>query len=138
MVKKAPPQQPNQFEEQLKRALADYQNLKKRVESDKIEFTKYVLQDFLKKLLPAVDHLEAAQTHLKDQGLGLVIQQLKIVLNDEGIKEIDVLNKPFDPKTAECIELTEGKKDEVVSVNQKGYLLFDKILRPARVKVGKG
>jgi molecular chaperone GrpE len=128
----------NQVEEQLKRALADYQNLKKRVDADKIEFTKYVLQEFLSKLLPVVDALEAAEAHLKDQGLTLALQQLKTVLDDEGVKEIAVMGKPFDPKTAECIEIAAGKKDEVVSVNQKGYLLFDKVLRPARVKVGKG
>jgi molecular chaperone GrpE len=128
----------NQIEEQLKRALADYQNLKKRVEADKLEFTKYVLQEFLHKLLPVVDTLETAQTHLKDQGLDLAVQQLKTVLNDEGVKEIEVMHQPFDPKTAECVELAAGKKDEVIEVSQKGYLLFDKVLRPARVKVGKG
>ncbi|PJC66062.1 nucleotide exchange factor GrpE [Candidatus Beckwithbacteria bacterium CG_4_9_14_0_2_um_filter_47_11] len=125
-------------DDQLKRALADYQNLTKRVEAERLEFVKYVLEQFLAKLLPVVDALEAASTHLKDQGLGLALQQLKTVLDEEGVKEMSLINQPFDPKTAECVEIIPGKKDQVVSVTQKGYLLNDKVLRPARVKVGKG
>ncbi|OIN89495.1 nucleotide exchange factor GrpE [Candidatus Beckwithbacteria bacterium CG22_combo_CG10-13_8_21_14_all_01_47_9] len=125
-------------DDQLKRALADYQNLTKRVEAERLEFVKYVLEQFLAKLLPVVDALEAASTHLKDQGLGLALQQLKTVLAEEGVKEMSLINQPFDPKTAECVEIIPGKKDQVVSVTQKGYLLNDKVLRPARVKVGKG
>ena len=132
MVKKNP------LDDQLKRALADYQNLKKRVEGERLEFVKYVLEQFLVKLLPVVDALEAAGYHLKDQGLDLAINQLKTILTDEGVKEMNVLNQPFDPKLAECLEIVAGKKDQVVSVTQKGYLLNDKGLRPARVKVGKG
>ena len=134
MVKKNPPSQ----DDQLKRALADYQNLAKRVEAERLEFVKYVLEQFLGKLLPAVDGLEAASAHLKDQGLDLAVSQLKTILTDEGVKEMSLLNQVFDPKTAECVEIVPGKKDQVVSVTQKGYLLNDKVLRPARVKVGKG
>ncbi len=128
----------NLHEEQLKRALADYQNLKKRVESERLEFIKYVLEQFLKKLLPAVDDLEAAEAHLKDEGLSLAVAKLKMILNQEGVKEMNLLNQVFDPKLAECLELAPGKKDQVIEVAQKGYILNDKVLRPARVKVGKG
>lgn len=125
-------------DDQLKRALADYQNLTKRVEAERLEFVKYVLEQFLLKLLPVVDSLEAAEFHLKNQGLTLALQQLKTILADEGVKEIEIINKPFDPKLAECVETAAGKKDQVVFLTQKGYLLNDKVLRPARVKVGKG
>lgn len=128
----------NPHEEQLKRALADYQNLKKRVEGERIEFIKYVLEEFLLKLLPVVDDLEAAERHLKDPGLTLAVAKLKTILADEGVGEMDLAGKPFDPKLAECLELIPGKKDQVIKVAQKGYLLNDKVLRPARVKVGKG
>lgn len=128
----------NPLNDQLKRVLADYQNLTKRVESERLEFIKYVLEQFLLKLLPVVDALEAAEAHLKDQGLNLALQQLKTILAGEGVKEMDLLNRPFDPKLAECLELVPGQKDQVVAVAQKGYLLNDKVLRPARVKVGKG
>ena len=128
----------NPHEEQLKRALADYQNLKKRVEGERLEFVKYVLEQFLLKILPVVDDLEAAEAHIKDQGLTLAVDKLKTTLNEEGVKEMSLINQVFDPKLAECLELAPGKKDQVVSVAQKGYLLNDKVLRPARVKVGKG
>ncbi len=118
--------------------MADYQNLKKRVESERLEFIKYVLEQFLKKLLPAVDDLEAAEAHLKDEGLSLAVAKLKMILNQEGVKEMNLLNQVFDPKLAECLELAPGKKDQVIEVAQKGYILNDKVLRPARVKVGKG
>ena len=128
----------NILDEQLKRALADYQNLKKRVEGERLEFVKYVLEQFLAKLLPALDGLEAAQTHLNDQGLDLAIKQLKTVFEEEAVKEMNLLNQPFDPKLAECVEIIPGVKDAVIEITQKGYLLNDKVLRPARVKVGKG
>lgn len=128
----------NLQEEQLKRALADYQNLTKRVEADRVEFIKYVLTQFLAKLLPVIDDLEAAEAHIKDQGLTLAVDKLKTILNEEGVEEMTVLNRAFDPKLAECLELVPGKKDQVVGIAQKGYLLNDKVLRPARVKVGKG
>lgn len=122
----------------MKRALADYQNLTKRVESERLEFIKYVLEQFLLKLLPVVDALEAAEAHLKDEGLTLAINKLKTILTEEGVKEMSLVGQVFDPRLAECLETVPGKKDEVVNVTQKGYLLNDKVLRPARVKVGKG
>lgn len=128
----------NLTDEQLKRALADYQNLKKRVEAERLEFVKYVLEQFLAKLLPAVDALEAAAAHLKNEGLDLALGQLRAVLAAEGVKEAELLQRPYDPKLAECVETVAGPNDRVVAVTQKGYLLNDKVLRPARVKVGKG
>src|SRR3972149_633490 len=109
----------NPHEEQLKRALADYQNLKKRVEADQVEFIKYVLSQFLLKLLPVVDDLEAAQSYLKDQGLVLAVNKFKMILTEEGVKEMSLINQAFDPKLADCLELTTGKKDQIIEVSQK-------------------
>ena len=92
----------------------------------------------MKKLLPVLDSLEAAAAHLKDQGLALALQQFKTILTDEGLTEMSLINQTFDPKLAECLELAPGKKNQVVAISQKGYLLNDKVLRPARVQVGKG
>ncbi|MBU2051830.1 MAG: nucleotide exchange factor GrpE [Patescibacteria group bacterium] len=128
----------NPLDEQLKRALADYQNLTKRIEGERLEFTKYVLEQFLGKLLPVLDDLEAAAGHLKDQGLSLAVTKLKTIMEEEGVKEMNLAGQTFDPKLAECLELMPGKKDQVIKVSQKGYLLNGRVLRPARVKVGKG
>lgn len=124
--------------DQLKRALADYQNLKKRIEKDQLAYVKYANSSLIDKLLTVLDDLERADHHLKDQGLELAITQFKSVLNQEGIKEIKILNQEFNPQFAECVELVQGTKNQVIAVIKKGYQLYDKVLRPAQVKVGKG
>ena len=121
-----------------KRALADYQNLERRVNQEKkslVEFSNAVLID---KLLPVLDSLEKAQNHLKDKGLAMTVDQFKAVLKTEGVEEIQALNKKFNPLQMDCSEVVRGKEDVVVEVVEKGYFLKDKVLRPAKVKVGKG
>ena len=138
-MKKTPAKQPNpELENQLKRALADYQNLVKRVNEDKQEFVKYVSASVVSKFLPILDDLERAQAHLKDEGLRLTIDKFKGVLQAEGVTEIKLINTIFDPKTAECSELVPGLKDSIIAVIIKGYTLNGQVIRPARVKVGKG
>ncbi|MCX6816970.1 MAG: nucleotide exchange factor GrpE [Candidatus Beckwithbacteria bacterium] len=125
------------LENQLKRTLADYQNLTKRVEADKQEFVKFVSASLIAKLLPILDDLERAQEHLKNAGLQLTIDKFKSVLQAEGVSEIKLLNTVFDPKTAECSELVAGQPNLILAVVQPGFYLHDRVLRPARVKVGK-
>lgn len=134
--KKSP--QTKTIENQLKRTLADYQNLKKRVEVDQSEFVKFSNAALLIKLFPLFDDLKRANDHLKNQGLQLTIDQFKFILESEGVKELSLLNTPFDPQKAECVELVSGKKDFIIEIVQTGYALHDRVLRPARVKVGKG
>lgn len=124
------------LENQLKRALADYQNLVKRVNEDKQDFIKFANADLLAKLLPVLDDLEKTQEHLKNAGLQLTIDKFKSVLQAEGISKIKLLNTVFDPKNAECVELIPGKKDYIIEIVQTGYALANRVLRPARVKVG--
>ena len=128
----------NQLESQLKRTLADYQNLIKRVEQDKAELIKFVNADLLTKILPVLDDLERTQAHLKNEGLQLTLNKFKMILANEGVSEMKLLNTVFDPKTAECNELVAGQKDLILAVVQKGFYLHNRVLRPARVKVGKG
>ena len=127
-----------QLEEQLKRALADYANLKKRSEAERHSIVKFANAVLLVKFLEIIDNLEAAQKNLNDQGLGLVIKKFKDVLSSENIKEIEAENKKFDPNLHEAISAVAGKEEnKIVEVLQKGYELEGKILRPARVKVTK-
>lgn len=121
-----------------KRALADYQNLERRAGIEKEEFAKYAKSSLIIKLLPALDNLDALGKHSHDQGLIICIKSLQNVLDKEGLSEIQVFGKEFDPHRMEAIETVEGEKDGmVVEVLQKGYQLFDKVIRPARVKVTK-
>lgn len=120
------------------RALADYRNLEKRTEEEKHEVRAYATRLFLEQLLPVVDNLERAETHIKDEGLVIVMKELHVLLSRHGVTKIDVLGKPFDPHSMECIEVVEGKKDEVVEVTTPGYRIHNKLLREAKVKVGGG
>lgn len=120
-----------------KRALADYKNLEKRNSEEREAFVNYSNTHLLLRVLPFLDNLEMLETHLDDVGLKLIVKDFRQTLREEGVVEIDVLNTDFDASTMEAIEMVEGKPNKVKEVITKGYMLKDKLLRPARVKVGK-
>lgn len=121
-----------------KRALADYQNLERRSRQDKEEFAKYAKSSLIIKILPVVDNLEKTAKHIKDQGLLICIKSLQNILREEGLIEINVTGKDFDPHIMEAIETVESDLDgKVIEVLQKGYKLHDRVIRPAHVKVTK-
>ncbi len=126
------------LEEKWKRALADYRNLEKRVKREKEDFVKFASARLIDKLLSVLDSLEKAVEHLNDKGLKLVLDQFRAILKSEGVEEIKVKGEQFDPETMDATEIVKGKKDIVAEVTLKGYKLNNKILRPAKVKVGGG
>jgi molecular chaperone GrpE len=120
------------------RALADYQNLEKRVTQEKEEVRKYANSLLILDLLPFLDHLDKAEIFIQDPGLKMIKNNFFSLLKRWGLEEIEILNKDFDPLLAEAVELVEGKKDNVVAeVVRKGYLYQGKVLRIAQVKVSK-
>ena len=121
-----------------KRALADYANLEKRIDKEKEVFVKFSNAQLLQSLLPVLDDLERAGQHLKDQGLNLAISKFKEVLQKENLEEIKAQGEEFNPELMEAIEIVKGPKNRVVEVVNKGYLLNNKVLRVAKVKVGSG
>jgi molecular chaperone GrpE len=121
-----------------KRALADYQNLQKRTLEERTNFLSFANSSVIRKLLPILDNLEMTQQHLEDEGVKMIVKEFSQVLADEGVIEIETKDKDFDPSIMEAVEMVEGPENKVVSAVQKGYLLKDKLLRPARVNVGKG
>lgn len=118
------------------RALADYQNLEKRIAQSRVEDAKYAAKNLIVKLLPLLDTLTKAHEHLQDQGLTLALKQFSDLLAEEKIEKIEVIGKKFDPHTMECIEVT-GEGDEVTEEVRAGYKMYDQVIRVARVKVGK-
>jgi molecular chaperone GrpE len=121
-----------------KRALADYQNLERRFNQEKTEFVQYANTSLILRLLSVLDHLERAQAHLKDEGLELALKEFRRVLAEEGLSEIEVVGKEFDPQAMEAVEIVPGEKDhEVVAVLAKGYCLKEKVIRPAKVKISQ-
>ena len=129
------------------RAYADTENLKKRLNAEAEQTRKYRIQSFAKEVLPVIDNLERAlQTEVNEadegfkKGVEMTYNQLIAALKNEGVEEIDCLNKTFDPNFHQAI--MQEKKDGVeagivIEVLQKGYVLKDRILRPAMVKVSE-
>ncbi|MEK7127659.1 MAG: nucleotide exchange factor GrpE [Patescibacteria group bacterium] len=118
------------------RALADYQNLEKQTQVWKEDFLKFANQNLIIQLLEVLDDLEKAQEHLNDEGLKIVLDKLIKILTNNGIEEIEVINKEYDAATAETVSVEPGEENNVVAkVLQKGYKLNGKIIRVAKVIV---
>lgn len=124
----------------LARALADYDNLSKRVDRERTNLGKVASVGVIIKLLPVLDNLESAQTHLQDQGLAISIVEFKKVLSEEGLNEVrPSVNDTFDENTMEAIEVVEGLSDNTVTeVVLNGWKYMDgTVVRHAKVKVSK-
>jgi len=126
---------------QLARALADYDNLRKRVEREKEGFEKYANIKLAIRLLPVLDVLRQAQKHIGDPGIAMTITQFEEALKGEGIEEIKVApGDEFNPQLHEAIEVVdEGKgKGKVKEVVLSGWRFTGgPVIRHARVKVTK-
>lgn len=123
---------------QLVRALADYDNLRRRTDEEKTLWIKFASTTIITKLLTILDMLEKAQTHLKDQGLAIATLEFKKVLNEEGVVEIlPKVGDEFDHELHEVIETVEGKdKNKIAEVVIPGWKYNDgQVLRYAKVKV---
>lgn len=123
-------------ESKFKRALADYQNLEKRVVEDRREWIRTANKDLLLRLLPVLDTLMLATKHDDNTTLSVSVGQFLDTLKSEGVTKIDTKNKKFDPITMECVSIIEGKDGVVVEEIRSGYMLGDRLLRPAQVIVG--
>jgi molecular chaperone GrpE len=128
----------SELENNWKRALADYKNLERRTLEEKEIFLNFSNETLVRSLLPLVDHMEMLVKHVDDRGLKMILKDFQRILESEGVKEIETLRKDFDSGTMDAVDTVEGEKNKVIEVISKGYLLKGKLLRPARVKVGKG
>ena len=125
------------LENQLKRALADYQNLEKRIAEEKNIWLKVANKNLLLKLLPGLDSLLLAEKHTQDEGVKISIKHFIDSLEQEGVRKIETIGKEFDPNLMEAIGTGEGDEGKVLEEVRSGYMLFDQVLRPAQVIVGK-
>ncbi|MBI2454091.1 MAG: nucleotide exchange factor GrpE [Parcubacteria group bacterium] len=117
-----------------KRAKADLINAKKEWEDQTRGLGDYVKIEFIKNFLPVLDALEAAQGA---NGWDEVKKLAKDVLKKSGVEEITALGQKFDPVYHEAVGESEGPPDEIVEVVQKGYKINGRVIRAAKVKVGK-
>ena len=125
-----------EFDSKYKRAIADYQNLEKRVIEQRRETILSANRDLLLRLLPILDTLELALRHEQNQTIQISINQFVDILKAEGVTKIETVGKKFDPYLMEAIESIEGEDGQVIEEVQAGYMMYDKLLRPAMVKVG--
>ncbi len=141
-VKSEKPKVKNEETEQLKsqlaRALADYDNLRRRTEEEKTLWIKFASTTIIIKLLTILDTLEKAQEHLKDQGLAIATLEFKKILNEEGVEEIlPKVGDEFNHELHEVIETVEGEnKGKIAEVLLSGWKYKEgNVLRFAKVKV---
>jgi molecular chaperone GrpE len=128
--------------ENWKRALADYQNLLRRVDQDKKEYSKFVASNLIANLIPTLDIMEMAASHTQDIGVQMAAKQFLDVLVGEGVKIIlPIVGDVFDPTLHECVETLpvspDSTADTIAELVLKGYKLYDYVIRPAKVKVFK-
>lgn len=124
------------------RAKADYINLQREHEQKIADYFKFANEGLILELLPVLDSFEAATKNSpedKKEGILQLYNQLLNTLKSNGLEEIKALGEKFNPELHEAVETIKSDKGEgiVVEEVQKGYKLHGKVIRPAKVKVGK-
>ena len=133
--------------ETAKRALADLQNYRKQVEKERKDFAAFANAMLLMELLPILDNFNRAFGQVPEEikktewfkGALQIEQQLAAIMKKQGVAEMESqAGKTLDTKIHEPITVGPGEKDVIIEEFEKGYLLGEKVLRPAKVKVGNG
>ena len=127
------------------RSQAEFQNYRKRLERDNEVMYLSMKGDIIKRVLPVLDDLERAlQNRAADDawasGIELIARKFQNILESEGLKRIDALGKEFDPNFHEAIshEPANGAQSgHVIGVVQNGYMLGERVIRPALVRVAQ-
>lgn len=137
-----------QLNDKYLRQVAEFDNFRRRTAKERIELIQTAGKDVITDMLDVLDDSERAQAQLEKtddinqirEGVGLVFNKLRNTLTAKGLKPMEVLDADFNPDLHEAIteiEAGEEKKGKVVAEVQKGYYLNDKIIRFAKVVVGK-
>jgi len=134
------------LKDKLLRAVAESQNIQKRAEKEKADISKYSISGFAKDVLRIRDNLQLALINSKEDssviidGIKLTMSELDKILNNYGIQIIESLGKEFNPHIHQAMIEIESKDQEpgiIVQVMQEGFMIHDRLLRPALVGVSK-
>lgn len=136
------------YKDKWLRTEADLDNYKKRVHKERLEQLKYGYESLIRELLPVIDNLERAIEYSKKhaqkdslyEGVELTLKLLKKVIEGFGVNEIESVGKLFDPSLHEGVGVEEGEDYEdnvIIKELEKGYLYRDRLIRPAKVIVGR-
>ena len=141
--------QRDDYYDRLLRKTAEFDNYRRRTDRERQQLAESAAADLIKELLPLVDDLERAlkaeagsdATDSVRRGVELILKQLLDTLRKRGVAPIDAIGQDFDPHfhNAVTYEHAEGRRDgEVIEEFARGYMLGDRLLRPAMVKVARG
>jgi len=130
------------------RKAAEFENYKRRTENDQLNLIKYAAESFIIKLLPVIDDFERSLEHIDTaknndalkEGIKLVYDKLIKVLDDQGVKKIESVGKPFDVHYHEALMQKKADKVEphtVLEELEKGYLYKDRVIRHTKVIVSE-
>ena len=137
----------DELKDKFLRKSAEFDNYRKRIERERREHADQAVVDLLQELLLVVDDFDRALTVSGDEGgpyrkgVELIHAKLHDMLRRNGVKPMDVLGADFDPNVHMAVmheESPDHREGEVIAELQKGYMLHDRLLRPAMVKVAKG
>jgi molecular chaperone GrpE len=136
--------------DQLLRLMADFDNYRKRMTRQSEEARQFAIADLVVALLPGIDNLERAQSAAGEdlapssamiaEGVSMVLRQLKEALGKVGLREVQTQGVSFDPTHHEAVDMVSVPASEdgmIVAEVQRGYLLHERLLRPAKVVVGR-
>ena len=135
------------LQDQLLRIRADFDNFRRRVARDNEQLRKTAAQSLMRDLLPVVDNMERALSHVEDKtsglalGVEMILKQFGDVLSAQGLEPIAAKGQPFDPNVHEALThqpSVEYPADTVMEEFQRGYRLGDFVLRPTQVVVSSG
>ncbi len=135
--------------DKLMRLAAEFDNYKKRNIKEQESVRKYAAQNLIKELLPILDNLERAIDSANESkevdslidGVKMTLKQLYTVLEKEGVSVIKAVGEIFDPNFHEAVvhvPSNEYPENVIVEEYQKGYILYDRVIRPSMVAVSKG
>jgi len=130
------------------RTAADYENAKKRLAKEREDYLRFANESLIRGILPAIDNLDRALDHTETlaeenakalrSGVSLVKKQLLDFLKTKGLERLETIGKKFDPHFHEAIgqiECEEHPDETVLEELEAGYLLNEKLLRPAKVRI---
>ena len=140
-------QERDALRDRLLRTAAEFDNFRKRVDRERRELAEFAASDILSELLPIVDNFERAlqapapaEAEGFRTGIEMIHRQMLDLLRKRGVKPIEALGTDFDPNFHQAVihEASPDHRDgEVMAELQRGYMLGDRLLRPAMVKVAK-
>jgi len=137
--------QANEYKDGWQRSVADFQNYKRRTDAERAETYQVAVGNIIRSYLPVMDDLERALANRPEnlpwaEGIELICRKLQTILESEGLKRIDAVGKMFDPNLHEAISQEDSAEQEsgyVIAVIRNGYMLGDKVIRPAMVRVAR-